>query len=252
MKYLKFTLAFILVIPLIAMAEEKASIDEFEIVGETTKYYKTVTIMNDSEIMSIVSPEVTSFTTEITKEEYDSVDLQELYQLNTYTTVQTEYKTLKTTMSKNSTMYQYRVDLTWKNIPKVRSFDIIAIGHYSTVEPVTGPIANQNFCEGNGDCYEGMGATLISGVNGSAAVFSLPSNSLTSLSQYMYFNVQKSSSGTVKNQTAAGDYAHATKTITRDNAKKLRVDVVGIIHDSSVESYYDTISAAIVNWTGSW
>ena len=238
--------------PIIVMAEEKISTDEFEVVGETTKYYKTVTILNDSEIMSIVSPEITSFTTEITKEEYDSVDLQELYQLNDSTTIQTEYKLLKTTMTKDSTRYQYRVDLTWKNIPKVRSFDIIAIGHYSTVEPISGPIINQSFCEGNGECYEGTGASVVTGTNGIAAIFSLPSGTLTSLSQSMYFNVKKSGSGTVKSQTAAGDYAHATKTITRDNAKKLRVEVVGIIHDSSVESYYDTIGAAIVDWTGSW
>ena len=234
------------------MAEEKVSTDEFKVVGETTKYYKVVTIMNDSEIMSIVSPEVTSFTTEITKEEYNSVDLHELYQLNASVTVQTEYKKLTTTMSKDSTRYQYKVDLTWKNIPKVRSYDIIAIGHYSTVEPISGPIINQSYCESNGECYEGTVSSVVSGINGTAVIFSLPSSTLTSLSQSMYFNVKKSGSGTVKNQTAAGDYAHATKTITRDNAKKLRVDVVGIIHDSSVESYYDTIGAAIVDWTGSW
>ncbi len=237
--------------PLMVMAEAKST-DEFEIVGEATKYYKIVTILNDSEIMSIVSPEVTSFTTEITKEEYDNVDLQELYNLNTSVTVQTEYKKLTTTMLKDSSRYRYSVDLTWKNIPKVRSFDIIAIGHYSTVKVSMGPIFEQKYCEGNGECYEGAGVSEIVGTNGTAAVFGLPTGNLTSLSQSMFIDVVKSGSGTVKNQTAAGDYAHATKTITRDNAKKLRVDVVGIIHDSSVESYYDTIGAAIVDWTGSW
>lgn len=252
MKYLKFTLLFILFIPLIVKAEEKVSTDEFKVVGETTKYYKTVTILNDSEIMSIVSPEVTSFTTEIAKEEYDSVDLHELFQLNGSTTVQTEYKSLKTTMSENGSRYRYRVELNWKNIPKVRSYDIIAIGHYSTVEVAFGPIFEQKFCHSAGDCTEGAAVTEIIGINGVGDVFSLPSGTLTSLSQSMYFDVQKSSSTTVKNQIAAGDYAHATKTITRDNAKKLRVDIAGIIHDSSVESYYDTIGAAVVSWTGSW
>ena len=251
MKYLKFILLFILIIPLIVMAEEKST-SEFEIIGETTRYYKTVTILNDSEIMSIIAPEVTSFTTEITKEEYDRVDLSDLYHLNSSTTVQTEYKKLTTTMSQNSSRYRYSVELIWRNIPKVRSYDIIAIGHYSTVKVALGPIFEQNYCESDGDCYQGAAVTEIIGTNGVADVFGLPTGTLTSLKQSMYFDVQKSSSTTVKNQIVAGDYAHATKTITRDNAKKLRVDIAGIIHDSSAESYYDTIGAAIVNWTGSW
>lgn len=252
MKYVKFIFAFLLVMPLMVSAKDIVAEDEFKVVGETTKYYKTVSVLNDSQIMSVIAPEVTSFTTEITKEEYDSVDLHDLYNLNEYTSIQTEYKILKTTMLQSGAGYRYRVDLTWKNIPKVRSHDIIAIGHYSSVERYSSPVFIQSYCMGNGECYEGAVGTTITGINGTGVVFELPTESLTNLTQYMYFDVRKSSSTTVKHQTAAGDYAHAVKTITRDNAKKLRVDIAGIIHDSSVESYYDTIGAAIVDWQGSW
>lgn len=252
MKYVKFIFAFLLVMPLMVRAKDIVAEDEFTVVGETTKYYKTVSVLNDSQVMSIIAPEVTSFTTEITKEEYDSVDLHDLYHLNESRTVQTDYKILKTSLLNNNTIYRYRVDLTWKNIPKVRSFDIIAIGHYSSVERYGLPVFNQSYCMGNGECYDGMAATIITGVNGTGLVFELPTDSLTNLTQYMYFDVKKSSSTTVKHQTVAGDYAHAVKTITYANAKKLSVNIAGIIHDSSVESYYDTIGAAIVNWEGSW
>ncbi len=252
MKYVKFIFAFLLVLPLMVSAKDIVAEDEFKVVGETTKYYKTVTVLNNSQIMSVIAPEVTSFTTEITKEEYDSVDLHDLYHLNESFTVQTDYKLLKSTLLQNSSSFRYRVDLTWKNIPKVRSIDIIAIGHYSTVERKSLPVFNQSYCMGNGECYNGMEAGIITGVNGTALVFALPTDSLTNLTQYMYFDVQKSSSTTVKHQTVAGDYAHAVKTISYANAKKLRVDIAGIIHDSSVESYYDTIGAAIVDWQGSW
>lgn len=250
MKYIKYFLAFVLLLPMVVSAKD--IVQEEKVVGEKVKYLKTVSVLNSSEVASIASPEILSITTEITKEEYDSVDLQELYHLNDATAIQTEYKILKTTMSENGSFYTYRVDLTWKNIPKVRSYDIIAIGHYSSVKPAANIAFNQSYCTGNGNCYDGAGATIITGDYGSAAVFSLPSGTLTNLTQFMKFNVQKSSSATVKYQTVAGDYAHAVKSITEANAKKFRVDVVGIIHNSSVESYYDSIEAAIVDWQGSW
>lgn len=256
MKYIKFIFAFALIMPLMVLAEGKLSVDKVELnnelLGETVKYYKTTIIRNTSEITAIVSPEVTSFTTEITEEEYNNVDMHKLYELNDSVFVETDYKLLRTTLSKDGSYYRYRADLSWKNIPKIRSFDIIAIGHYSTVKPIGGIEFNQSFCHGNGECYDGAGYTPITGVNGSAAVFGVPDGTLTYLSQYIAFDVQKSSSTTVKNQTVAGDYAHAVKAISRDNAKKLSVNAGGIIHDSSVESYYDAIGAAIVDWTGSW
>ena len=113
MKYVKFIFAFLLVMPLMVSAKDIVAEDEFTVVGETTKYYKTVTVLNDSQIMSVIAPEVTSFTTEITKEEYDSVDLYNLYHLNESRVVQTDYKILTTTLLQNSSSFRYRVDLTW-------------------------------------------------------------------------------------------------------------------------------------------
>ncbi len=256
MKYIKLFFVFVLIMPLMVFAESNLPVGKVElndeILGETVKYYKTTIIRNTSEITATISPEVTSFTTEITEEEYNNVDMHELYELNESTFVETDYKILRTTFSKDGSHYRYRVDLTWKNIPKVRSHDIIAIGHYSSVKPYGGIEFNQSFCRGNGECYDGAGYTPITGVNGTAAVFKVIDGTLTYLTQYLAFDVQKSSSTTVKNQIAAGDYAHAVKTISETNAKKLNVNTGGIIHDSSVDSYYDTIGTAIVEWTGSW
>ena len=117
----------------------------------------------------------------------------------------------------------------------------------------TGPaVFVQSFCEGDGRCYDGAGNLTVVGDNGTAAIFLVPSGNLTNLTQTLYFDVKKSSSTTVKHQTVAGDYAHAVKSISEANALKVRVDIAGIIHDPSVESYYDTIGAAIVDWFGSW
>ena len=109
MKYLKYLIILALIMPVIASAKDivKEDIgtkyDEFgnKIVGETVKYYKTVTVTNNSKITSSITPEVTSFTTEITKEEYDNVNLDELNQPNGYTIVESDYKILKTTLTEN-------------------------------------------------------------------------------------------------------------------------------------------------------
>lgn len=241
-------------VPVVALAKENKTAEDLRVVGETIKYYKTVSVLNTSAVTSITSPEVSSFTTEITEEEYNNVDLNELYNLNLYRTVETNYKILKTTISENGSYYQYRVDLTWKNIPKVRSNDIIAIGHYASVTPLDSWTFKESICYGGGGCMDSASGTRVMGKYGSGVVFHLPTDSITYLTQTYYFSVKKTdSSTTVLNQLAAGDYAHAVSTVSETNALKFRVDLNGIIHDPGIEeAYYDSIGAAIVEWHGTW
>ena len=84
-------------------------------------------------------------------------------------------------------------------------------------------------------------------------MFYLPSGSLSSLKQTLEVEVEKTnSSSTIVEQVAVGDYSHATSSISYSNAKKFYVDVGGINLDSSIEGYYDSISAARATWTGTW
>ena len=114
MKYIKFLWILILSLPLMVMARDVPAFDGFTIIGESVKYYKTVSILNDSLVTASVLPELSSFTTEITKEEYDSVDLHDLYHLNGEGYIETNYKSLRTVMYKDGTTFRYFVDLTWK------------------------------------------------------------------------------------------------------------------------------------------
>lgn len=76
MKIRKNILAFIILfITCTATANAKAitAFDDkdFEVVAETTKYYKTVSILSNSEVMTVAGlGELSSITTEISEEEY--------------------------------------------------------------------------------------------------------------------------------------------------------------------------------------
>ena len=117
---LKKMLFFVLLLfPILVAAAE----DEGEIVAIAEKYYKTVTILNNSEVMRAANlGEMSSITTEITKFEYDSAQVEENSNTNTRSniingTIETTYKKLRTTISQYADLYLYKSVLTWKNIP---------------------------------------------------------------------------------------------------------------------------------------
>lgn len=258
MKIKNSVLAFIILfITCIATVNAEAITNEDEVVNEvvaeTTKYYKTVTILNNSEVMTAAGMgELSSFTTEITQEEYENADDDGI---SPQSSVITEYKKLTSTISKYSTKhYKYSASLTWRKMPATRSYDVIGIGYYGSVKLSGGIEYKQSYCNVDGNCYsENAGYYNYRGSNGYGAMFHLPSGSLTSLSQSISILVEKTnSSSTIIEQVCAADYSHAQKTISYSLAKDFTVDTGGIKLLGDNYSYYDSINTASTTWEGTW
>ena len=90
------------VMPVLAFAEEN---NDFSLVSEETKYYKTVTPLFSSRNSH-------STTYEISKEEYDAVDLES--QRSNPTTYATTYKSMTSSIIQNGSYYRYKNVLNWK------------------------------------------------------------------------------------------------------------------------------------------
>lgn len=257
-KMLSFMFVIMLVIPCIVSAD---TVEEKEIVAQTTKYYKTVTIYNNSGVLRNANMgEMSSLTTEVTKEEFDNAEptteaiaplSDDYYDVTTETT----YKRLTTTINKLGTaFFVYEAELYWKNIPKVRSYDIMGIGHAASVKNASSIVGfTMDYCKTTSSCYTSTTYQSKIGTYGSTAIFQLPTSTLVSMTQTLEFTVEKrTSSNTITYQEAVGDYAHATKTITQSNAYNNHgVDTGGLYYEN-VSSYYDTTPAAAAEWRGTW
>ncbi len=249
MKKLLFIIGGIIsIFPCLVFADNSNNED---IVTET-KYYKTITYnYGFSDTNSIVYNPLEnnySYTQEISEDEYNSVipTLDNiLLRGNGYT--ETTYKKMTTSISANGSKYKYQVVLNWKLMPATRSYDIIGIGHYQSVK-LSG---NANFLL-TYDNQTSSSASIYTSSTGTTATFQLPTGSISSLSAKLYFNVEKNVNATILTQKAFGDYAHATSTISLTNAKKHTIGTNGIVHESSVSSYFDTMSTATATWSGSW
>lgn len=256
---LRFMFVIMLIIPFIVSAD---TTEEKEIVGQTIKYFRTDTIINNSSVMRDANmSEMSSLTTEVTKEEFDSAEptteaVAPITGNERAIQTETTYKRLTTTISKEATYYSYEANLYWKNIPKVRSHDIISIGHYNDVELYDNQMVgfNMDYCLDSTLCYTSATGTDVITQYGTAVVFSLPTSSIVSLEQTLYFTVKKAVSRTITEQIAAGDYAHATKTVSSSvAANNIIPNITGLFIEPDIEdTYYDTTPAAIVEWTGSW
>lgn len=167
--------------------------------------------------------------------------------------VETTYKKIVTTIIEINGKYRYKVSVTWKNIPSTRSYDIIGIGMDSTVKAYSNPTFQQNYCDTNNNCSSTNTYTKNTSSVGIGASFKLPSGSLSSLSSYFYYDVEKrNANSNVTNQNAYGDYAHATKSITQENSTNYTVNRGGIILDDSIINYYDETMTSTAKWTGNW
>ena len=132
---------FILTIPSIIKAEE--------VLSETVKYYKTVTLLNPLEA-SNDNNYYPSITTEVSEEEYNNSD--NLIQRDV--TVETTYKKLTVSISKfNADYYRYRAILNWKQMPSTRSYDVLGIGHYTSVQVSGNANFEEYYCLSGGSCY---------------------------------------------------------------------------------------------------
>lgn len=235
-------LLFIYMLPCIVFAS-----DDFEVLSEDIKYFKTITHNVGCDLCSFNDSLSESY--EITKEEYE----QQSSVSERSTTIETTYKKMTTSILAVNSYYRYKVKLEWKNIPKVRSYDTIAIGFGASVKNLGSPIFNEKYCVTNGNCYNVSGYVhSYIGRNGIGITFSVPTGKLDSLEQIMYFDVQKNTSSTIITQYAYGDYAHATKSVSLSKASDYTVTTGGINHSSDSITYYDEISTARATWSGSW
>lgn len=218
---------------------------ESAFISQTVKYYKTTIMHNSTMSYSLNKP--VYYTEEITKEEYDNSNYSPQS-----TSIETTYKRLTTTISQNGPYYHYDVQLNWKNIPKVRSYDIISLSFYESVTPLNISF-KQRYCESLTSCTTDTNYTQHIESDGVSAIFKLPSStSINSLSSNLSFDVRKTTSATVIKQRLVGDYSHATSNVSLATAKKHSLSLVGILLDNSISSNYDTINEAVVNWAGSW
>ncbi len=258
MKFKKSILAFILLFA--CMTKVNAEIitvtedSEFKVVAQTTKYYKTTSVLGNSDIMVAAEMnEVSSITVEISEEEYRNAPTEDGISPQTYT--ETSYKRLVSTIWQNAyDQFKYSATLTWKNMPATRSYDIMGLGFYASVKILGGESLKQNYCMKDGTCYtKTAGFYNYRGKFGYGAMFQLPSGELSSLSQDIQVIVAKTDPNTtVIEQVCAADYSHAQKVISYNLAKEFAVGSDGIGLYASIDSYYDSMASAIAKWNGKW
>ena len=240
--------------PTLVHAQEMPTIESTEEpLAETTKYFKTVTNLDEArlQINSIGENErQASYSVEISEEEYNNAPTEP--ERGNPASIETTYKKLTTTISPNGSLYQYKAVLFWKTIPSVRSHDIIGIGMPSNVK-VSGYTAfQQYYCYSGGNCYTSGSHTPSTGTYGAGTVYQLASGTLTTLKATFYFDIAKNTSSTITGLSAAGDYAHATSTISLNNAQNYSVTGGGLSLNSSISGYYDSIQSAIATMSVYW
>lgn len=250
MKRIVYLLLIIIMMPTYVSADTFDT-DEY-IVASNTRYFKTITRTKSSVnvIANNNSDIVETTTIEISEEEYNSVSNDTLYQPLS-TAVETTYKRLTSNISKSGSQYKYTAILSWKNVPKVRSYDILGIGYLPSVK-IDGDITfTQKYCN-DGNCTTSTSFTSKKTSTGCSAIFKLPSSTIDTLEQRMSFLVEKNTSYNIVSQVAAGDYAHATSTVTQSNAQNHTISESGLSLKTSIFNSYDTISTAKATWSGTW
>lgn len=224
--------------------------NDFDVVSQQEKYYRTTTIydknVNEKKKLN------NSITQEITEKEYNSFNENNNLKSNISATIETTYKKLTTTILSNGSYFRYKAVLSWKNMPKIRSYDTIAIGHFASVKPRGGLQFSQKYCYSPNNCYTSSSYYPHTFTAGSSATFKVPSGTFTSLTQTFYFDVQKNTNSTIVTQNASGDYAHAVKNVNTTTAQNYTVSNTGIHFDSTVIDNFDDIQVARAIWTGSW
>lgn len=208
-----------------------------ELVARDAKYYKSIyTDLNGNQQ-----------TVEISKNEYDNQGT-----LNTRGTVTTTYKEMVTTMSRNSDTFRYKVTVNWKNMPSVRSYDIIGIGFSDNVYISSLVNFSYYYCLSSGDCttdtlfYDKKKLST-----GGSAVYKFPS-SARSMTAALYYDVSKNTSNTITQLTMYGDYAHATESVGSSAYTNYTINRNGIVLLGSNISSYDEIPCAVTTWGGTW
>ncbi len=240
-------MSFMFFLPFFVKAEEISFSENDSVV--VTKYYKTTTYHNNVSLNSTSSGN-NSITEEISKKEYDSVD--DLVQPQGNASVEFNYRKLVSSITRKDNYYQYKAEVTWKTMPKVKSYDIIGIGFYKSVKVRNNQLYfTQEYCTSAGICYNSSTNYPQIFSSGAGTSFIIPQTKFISLKQTLYFYVEKNTTSTITGQIAAGDYSHAESSISLANSKRYTVGPNGISLDG-VSSYYDEVNAARATWSGSW
>ena len=209
-----------------------------EVVNE--KYYKTIyTDLNGG-----------NYSTELTEDEYNN---QSSNNMRSY--VETTYKKLVTTISRNSdNTFRYKASLNWKQFPAVRSYDIIGIGYDENLYISSGVVFGYYYCDASGNCPESTPYYNKKKLStGGSVVYKLPSGDIRALGAALYYDVSKNNSSQTINYLAmCGDYSHATANVSQSNISDYTVNENGIQLLSGLAGYYDEIPCALSEWGGTW
>lgn len=222
---------------------------------ETTKYLKTVTHYSNNFLLpnDIYNNVNSSMTYEVSEDEYNNAGDKPIITRDATGAVETTYKRMTVSIAKNGSYYRYKNILVWKTIPSMRSYDIIGIGFYSNLKLHSSVNFIQEYCYSSGSCTSSTSHNLRTFTAGIGTTFKLASGSLSTLKATIYFDLEKKTSSTLVSQDAYGDYSHAISSISLANAKKYSVvGSSGIVLDSSITSYYDSMGCAHAHWTGTW
>lgn len=218
-----------------------------EVVVENVKYFKTVTLLNNSETLSLYAND-NSFTAEISEEEYNASENDEI----NANYVDTSTKKLTVRISKNGNNYQYTAITDWHQIPTLKSYHSIGIGHYPSVKNHVYPHFKQVYCYDSSTCYtQEAGFSLHESNTGSAATYYMPSGDLTYLQQTFYVVVTKTdSSNTIVSQYATASYGQPRSAVSYNEAKDFFINTGGLNYDSAHSKYL--VNSVSTTWSGTW
>ena len=219
-KYL-FIVLLLLVIPNIVKASENIEV----------KYFKTVIDkIND-----------VSYTTEITQEEYDNVNMISLYSTNH----ETEYK--KMTIEVKNREIILTVD--WKKNPAIRSYDVIALRGVGITFDYDSINGIQDYYLNNSKSsiyYNNLSENVKLFSNGFGVSMNLV-NGASNYSLSLSINYFKD----VNNGTVYGTYQHSQRDISLSQSQRYTISANGyggvLDFDSSVEDYFDGMGGVSIN-----
>lgn len=213
---------------------------ESTLVAITEKYYKTIyTDLNGG-----------NHSVELTEDEYTNQT-----SVNTRGYVETSYKKLVTSMSKNSNnTFRFKTTLNWKLFPAVRSYDIIGVGYDADAYISSGINFVYYYCDSSGNCPESSlyyNKKKLS--TGGSVGYKLPSGDIRALGSALYYDVSKNnSSSTITQLEICGDYSHATASVSQSNLSNYTIHHAGIQLYPIISGYYDEIPCALADWVGTW
>ncbi len=208
-------IVFVLFMFIIGLVECKAISSE--------AYYKTTYIDNEY----VVS--------EISKEEYDSVDLVSVLS----STVETEYKKMYINSSGNSVI----LNIEWKKTPKYKSYDVIAL-----MSNDVSFNTNTIFCEQKAILSNGNSLVNYNKTTQNTKLFNNGIGiSMNLVNDAIYYNLTLSVNYN-GNGRIYGNYRHAQSNVSLNESQNYYLSNGNIVfNNSSINNKYDTINPVWVN-----